>query len=158
MRLGVIFVLTLAVSVILSSTATWGLTFSTSYSELRDMSDGFAKLATLSVDDFAQLVWQLINDSSNLTSSILEADYQRSVTQTNTTQLEFLHTTIDLMARARNATAQAQSLVVTLLGLFGTFIGGVIGDFKVVGTDYASRLRIESASRAQVLFNNMMSS
>eukprot|EP00667_Euglena_gracilis_P001414 EG_transcript_1414 len=156
MRLGVIFVLTLAVSVILSSTATWGLTFSTSYSELRDMSDSFAKLAALAVDDFAQLVWQLITDSGNLVSDILEADHQRSMTQMNTTQQEFLHTTIDLMARARNATAQAQSLVVTLLGSFGTFIGGVIGDFRGVGTDYASRLRMESASRAQIVFNNMM--
>eukprot|EP00667_Euglena_gracilis_P033791 EG_transcript_56301 len=105
MRLGVIFLLTLAVSVILSSTATWGLTFSTSYSELRDMSDGFVKLATLAVDDFAQLVWQLITDSGNLVSGILESDYQRSMTQMNATQLEFLQTTIDLMARARNATA-----------------------------------------------------
>eukprot|EP00667_Euglena_gracilis_P000496 EG_transcript_496 len=158
MRLGVIFVLTLAVSVILSSTATWALTFSTSYSELRDMSNGFAKLATLSVDDFAQLVWQLIIDSSNLTSSILEADYRRSMTQMNTTQLEFLHTTIDLMARARNTTAQAQALVVTLLGLFGAFVGGVIDEFSAVGTDYASRLRIESASRAQTLFSSIIQS
>eukprot|EP00667_Euglena_gracilis_P027442 EG_transcript_33892 len=120
------------------------------------MSDGFVKLATLAVDDFAQLVWQLITDSGTLVAGILEADYQRSVAQMNDTQLQFLRTTIDLMARARNATASAQNLVAALLVSFGSFIGSVINDFKMVGTDYASRLRIESASRAQIIFNNMM--
>eukprot|EP00667_Euglena_gracilis_P006233 EG_transcript_6281 len=156
MRLGLIFVTTLAISVILSSTATWGLTFSTSYSELRDMSDGFVKLTTLAVDDFAQLVWQLITDSGTLISSILESEYQRSMAQMNETQLQFLRTTIDLMARAKNATGQAQNLVAAVLVTFGGFIQNVIESFKEVGTDYASRLRIESASRTQTSFNNMM--
>eukprot|EP00667_Euglena_gracilis_P005451 EG_transcript_5486 len=61
MRLSVIFVSTLPVSVILSSCATWGLTYSTSYAELRDMASGFVLLTGTAVGEFQQLVSQLIN-------------------------------------------------------------------------------------------------
>eukprot|EP00667_Euglena_gracilis_P002777 EG_transcript_2783 len=156
MRLSVVFVLTLAVSVIVSATATWGLTYSTSYGELRDMASGFVGLATVSVADFAQLVRRLIGDSSALVSSILDTEYLRSVAQLNATGQEFLSSTLDLMARAKNSTTQAQGLVTALVISFGRFMGTVITKFEAVGTDYASRLRTESASRTQTIFSSML--
>eukprot|EP00668_Euglena_longa_P026819 GGOE01033541.1.p1 GENE.GGOE01033541.1~~GGOE01033541.1.p1 ORF type:complete len:1010 (+),score=259.64 GGOE01033541.1:275-3031(+) len=74
----------------------------------------------------------------------------------NETQVEFLETTMALMAQAKNATSQAQSLVSGLLLSFGVFISTVINEFNVLGTDYASRLRAESAFRAQSSFSNML--
>eukprot|EP00667_Euglena_gracilis_P000584 EG_transcript_585 len=158
MRLGLVFVATLAVSVLLSAMATWGLTFSTSYSELLDMADGFVDLTTLAVSDFAQLVWQLLDDSGAFVSGVLDAEYNRSVTQLNETQTQFLDTTLGLMALAKNTTTQTQQLVAALLVSFGSFVQSVIQTFQVVGTDYASRLRTESASRTQASFNSMMQS
>eukprot|EP00667_Euglena_gracilis_P016648 EG_transcript_17451 len=155
-RLSAIFVATLAISVIISATATWGLTYTTSYAELRDMANGFVGLATGAVDDFAKLVWQLIADSGTLVSGILDTEYQRSMTQLNETGQQFLSTTMDLMARAKNTTSQAQGMVATLVLSFGTFMGSVIADFKAVGTDYASRLRTESASRTQAIFSSLL--
>eukprot|EP00667_Euglena_gracilis_P002512 EG_transcript_2511 len=156
MRLGGIFLATLAVSVILSAMATWGLTFSTSYTELVDMADGFVQLTSVAVDDFAALVWQLIADSGAFVSGVLDAEYNRSMTQLNESQTQFLDTTLGLMALAKNTTTQTQQLVAGLLVSFGSFVQSVIGTFQVVGTDYASRLRTESASRTQASFNNMM--
>eukprot|EP00667_Euglena_gracilis_P001137 EG_transcript_1138 len=158
MRLGLIFLATLAISVILSSTATWGLTFSTSYTELLDMSDGFVQLTSLAVDDFARLVGQLIADSGTFVSGILDAEYNRSMTQLNETQTQFLDTTLDLMALAKNTTTQTQQLVAGLLVSFGSFVQSVILTFQTVGGDYASRLRVESASQTQASFNNMIQS
>eukprot|EP00667_Euglena_gracilis_P001528 EG_transcript_1527 len=120
------------------------------------MSRGFVTLATGAVDDFARLVWQLITDSGNMVANILETEFQRSMAQMNDTQFQFLQTTMDLMAQARNTTAQAQRLVATLLVSFGGFMQGVILDFKAVGTDYTSRLRSESASRTQASFSNLL--
>eukprot|EP00667_Euglena_gracilis_P001096 EG_transcript_1095 len=156
MRLAVIFLATLAVSVILSSTATWGLTYTTSYRELQDMSSGFVQLAKASVDEFGQLVWQLIGESGDLVSGILDASYAQSVAQLNETGLQFLQTTRDLMLQAKNTTAQTQGSVVTLLLSFQAFMQVVIGNFKAVGTDSSSRLRVASASQAQAAFHNMM--
>eukprot|EP00667_Euglena_gracilis_P004049 EG_transcript_4064 len=156
MRLGIIFVATLAISVILSSTATWGLTYSTSYSELREMSSGFVQLAGTAVDDFGQLVSHLISDSGTLVSNILDTEYERSVIQLNSTGMQFLLTTIDLMDQAKNATIQAQGVVAALLVAFGNFMQTVLTGFKAVGTDDASRLRMESASRTQTLFQLML--
>eukprot|EP00667_Euglena_gracilis_P001184 EG_transcript_1185 len=156
MRLGVIFVITLAVSVILSSTATWALTYTTSYVELRAMSTGFVELSTVALGDFGQLVRQLISDSGTLVAGILDAEYARSMAQLNETGLQFLQATMDLMARAKNATAQAQGLVAALVVSFGGFIQSVITDFESVATDYASRLRLESASRTQDAFHSTL--
>eukprot|EP00667_Euglena_gracilis_P003215 EG_transcript_3226 len=156
MRLGVIFVITLAVSVIVSSTATWGLTYSTSYDELHNMATGFVGLTTVAVNDFAQLVLQLISDSGTLVSGILDTEYQRSMSQLNETGQQFLQTTLQLMSSARNTTAQTQGLVVALVLSFGNFMGKVIGDFTGVGTAYASQLRMEAASRTQTTFYNLL--
>eukprot|EP00668_Euglena_longa_P042576 GGOE01056356.1.p1 GENE.GGOE01056356.1~~GGOE01056356.1.p1 ORF type:complete len:994 (+),score=310.99 GGOE01056356.1:265-2982(+) len=60
------------------------------------------------------------------------------------------------MARARNTTSQAQGMVAALVVSFGNFMGTVITDLKAVGTDYASRLRTESASRTQAIFYNLL--
>eukprot|EP00667_Euglena_gracilis_P000794 EG_transcript_794 len=156
LRLGVIFVATLAISVVVSATATWGLTYTTSYSELQDMASGFVGLASIAVDDFAQLVRQLISDSGSLVSSILDTEYQRSVAQLNATGQEFLQTTLQLMSQAKNTTTQSQGMVAALVVSFASFMGTVIGDFKVVGTDYAFQLRTESASRMQAVFAGMI--
>eukprot|EP00667_Euglena_gracilis_P001511 EG_transcript_1513 len=156
MRLSVVFVATLAVSVIVSATATWGLTYTTSYSELQDMATGFVGLATVSVEDFAQLVWQLMADSGTLVAGILDTEYQRSMAQLNETGQEFLQTTMDLMARTRNTTAQTQGMLSTLVVSFGSFMGSVIVDFTAVGTDYTTRLRTEAASRTQSTFSNLL--
>eukprot|EP00667_Euglena_gracilis_P001134 EG_transcript_1134 len=156
LHLGVIFVATLAVSVIVSATATWGLTYTTSYSELQDMATGFVGLATGAVDDFAQLVWQLISDSGTLVSGILDTEYQRSMAQLNETGQQFLQTTLDLMAQAKNTTAQSQGMVATLVVSFAQFMGSVIVEFKTVGSDYASQLRTESATRMQTVFSTMI--
>eukprot|EP00667_Euglena_gracilis_P029221 EG_transcript_38383 len=152
MRLSVVFVITLAISVIVSSTATWGLTYSTSYGELRDMARGFVGLATGATEDFTQLVWQLISDSNTLASSILDSEYIRSTAQLNETGQEFLQSTLDLMARAKNTIMQAQGLVTALVVTFGQFMASVIAQFRLVGTDYASQLRTESAARVQTIF------
>eukprot|EP00667_Euglena_gracilis_P005620 EG_transcript_5660 len=120
------------------------------------MASGFVGLATVAVNDFAKLVWRLISDSATLVFDILDTEHERSLTQLNETGQQFLQTTADLMARARNTTAQAQGLVGTLVVSFGGFMQLVISDFKVVGTDYASRLRTESASRVQAIFSSML--
>lgn len=54
-------------------------------------------------------------DTGDWVSTTLETEHQRTMGIMNQTQLDFLHSTIDLMGRTRNATAQAQSLVVSLL-------------------------------------------
>eukprot|EP00667_Euglena_gracilis_P004260 EG_transcript_4282 len=156
MRLSVVFVITLAISVVVSATATWGLTYSTSYGELRDMASGFVGLATAATGDFSRLVRQLISDSSVLVAGILDTEYARSTAQLNETGQQFLQSTLDLMARAKNTTVQTQELLMALATSFGSFMGTVITDFKLVGTDYASQLRTESASRTQSMFSSML--
>eukprot|EP00668_Euglena_longa_P028282 GGOE01035476.1.p1 GENE.GGOE01035476.1~~GGOE01035476.1.p1 ORF type:complete len:1062 (+),score=255.96 GGOE01035476.1:261-3188(+) len=74
----------------------------------------------------------------------------------NETGQELLQTTLDLMTQTENATAQEQVLVATLLVSFGDFVQSVIVEFEAMGTDYASRLRTESAQRAQLIFSNML--
>eukprot|EP00667_Euglena_gracilis_P004288 EG_transcript_4307 len=156
MRLSAVFVLTLAVSVIVSATATWGLTYSTSYGELRDMASGFVALSTAGTGDFAQLVRRLISNSSSLVSNILDTEYDQSMSQLNETGQEFLGSTLDLMALVKNATVQAQDLVTALAVYFGGFMASVISQFTLVGTDYASQLRMESAARVQTIFGDMI--
>eukprot|EP00667_Euglena_gracilis_P021682 EG_transcript_23843 len=156
MRLSVIFVSTLAVSVILSSCATLGLTYSTSYAELRNMASGFVTLAGTAVGEFRQLVAQLISDSSALVSSVLATQYSRSMAQLNQTEQELYQTTLELMAQTKNATAQSQALVAALVVSFGGFMQSVIAQFTAAGTSDASGLRTESARRAQLLFNDML--
>eukprot|EP00667_Euglena_gracilis_P004125 EG_transcript_4142 len=78
------------------------------------------------------------------------------MSQLNATGQEFLASTLDLMARAKNATVQAQGLVTALAVSFGNFMASVITQFRLVGTDYASRLRSESASRAETMFSGML--
>eukprot|EP00667_Euglena_gracilis_P013681 EG_transcript_14133 len=158
MYLGVVFVATLAVSVILSSTATWGLTYSTSNGELKDMSSGFVELATNTVDGFRELVLQLIADSSTLVTGLLGTQYNRSMTQLNETETELLQTTLDLMNQTKTATAQSQRLVSDLVVSFGTFMQSAITDFTDVGTDDAARLRMEAALRVQLVFGEMLQS
>eukprot|EP00667_Euglena_gracilis_P006215 EG_transcript_6262 len=122
------------------------------------MSNGFVQLTTLAVDDFAQLVSQLISDSGVFLTSTLAAEYNRSMAQMNQTQTQFLSTTIELMMLAKNTTDQTQKLVGTLMLSFGHFVQSIIETVKVVDTDYASRLRVESASRTQASFNSMIQS
>eukprot|EP00667_Euglena_gracilis_P030047 EG_transcript_40838 len=112
MQLGFIFAVTLAISVILSSTSIWGLTYSTSYIGLQEMSSGYLRLTRLAMDNFAQLMSQLITDSSALAVNILDVEYQRSAAQTNETGGQFLQTAADMAVQARNASSQAQALVV----------------------------------------------
>eukprot|EP00667_Euglena_gracilis_P000972 EG_transcript_972 len=156
MQLSVIFVCTLAVSVVISSCATWGLTYSTSYSELQNMAGGFVGLATTSVDEFRQLVTQLLADSTTLTSGILTNDYNRSMTQLSQSEQELLQTTLELMNQTRNATAQSQQLVADLVVSFGSFMRSAISEFETVGTEDSSDLRVESATRAQLVFSDML--
>eukprot|EP00667_Euglena_gracilis_P001806 EG_transcript_1808 len=156
MRLSVIFVLTLAISVILSSCATWALTYSTSYDELQSMASGFVGLAVTAVGQFRQLVSLLISDSSALVSDLLSTQYNRSMVQMNETEQELLQTTLQLMNQTRNATTQSQTLVAALVVSFGSFMRSAIAAFTAVGTSDAAGLRQESALRAKLIFNDLI--
>eukprot|EP00667_Euglena_gracilis_P002741 EG_transcript_2744 len=113
------------------------------------MSSGYLRLTRLAMDNFAQLMSQLITDSSALAVNVLDVEYQRSAAQTNETGGQFLQTAADMAVQARNASSQAQALVVALMVSFRGFMQFVIADFEAVATDYASRLRLESATRTQ---------
>eukprot|EP00667_Euglena_gracilis_P002143 EG_transcript_2142 len=78
--------------------------------------------------------------------------------QLNQTEQELYQTTLELMAQTKNATAQSQTLVASLVTTFGSFMQSVIAAFTVSGTDDAARLRTESALRAQLVFNDMLQS
>lgn len=63
-------------------------------------------------------------DSSALAVNVLDVEYQRSAAQTNETGGQFLQTAADMAVQARNASSQAQALVVALMVLRGSDSGG----------------------------------
>eukprot|EP00667_Euglena_gracilis_P006072 EG_transcript_6115 len=74
----------------------------------------------------------------------------------NATRDQYHRTTADLLTRVHTANAQAQGQVAALVSYFGGLMQTVVGDFQAVATDYASRLRLESASRAQDAFHRVL--
>eukprot|EP00667_Euglena_gracilis_P001317 EG_transcript_1317 len=120
------------------------------------MTHGVSQLTEWGASRFKHLVSQLNGDFTTLAFGNLDTECERSQGQLNETQDQLLRSTAELVDRVRDATAQAQGQVAALVSYFGGLMQAVVGDFQAVAADYASRLRLESASRAQDAFYRML--
>eukprot|EP00668_Euglena_longa_P010929 GGOE01013252.1.p1 GENE.GGOE01013252.1~~GGOE01013252.1.p1 ORF type:complete len:995 (-),score=273.75 GGOE01013252.1:1826-4810(-) len=148
MRLTVIFLAVLAVSILLTSMAAWGITFGTSYSRVTTMSSEFTALAQQSMGLFDSFVMDVLQENVEMVDSILAMEWDSGEARIQETKATMSNTIGALVNYTTNATDQSLQQMNEVVDKFGGLMGLVISDFKGVATNYSAQLRAALAAKA----------
>eukprot|EP00667_Euglena_gracilis_P019500 EG_transcript_20902 len=148
MRLSIIFIFVLALSVIVTSMAAWGITYGTSSDQVSSMASQFFALAHRSLDVFNFLVGDVLDGNAKLVHTLLDVQQNSSIDGMERTKAQISHDVGALVNYTTNATVQTQQLMGQVVGVFSGLIDSVVAQFKDVAASYAAQLRTDLAEQS----------
>eukprot|EP00667_Euglena_gracilis_P000652 EG_transcript_652 len=154
MGLTLIFVAVLAVSVLATSLAAWGITYGVSSSRVSTMAAEFSRLGLGLLQLFDTFVSGLLQSNSDLVNNILALERQSGDMRMQQTRAQVLRIIGTLVNYTTNATGQSQVQMNAVVDTFAGLMGTVFADFKGVTMTCAADLRSELAGKISTFINN----
>eukprot|EP00667_Euglena_gracilis_P000575 EG_transcript_575 len=156
MRLTLIFVAVLAVSVIVTSLAAWGITYGVSSARVTTMASEFTQSGLGLLQLFDAFVSGLLKSNSALVNNILALERQSGDARMLQTKAQVLSIIGALVNYTTNATDLSQHQMNQVVDTFAGLMGVVFTDFKGVTMTCASDLRSELAGKVSTFLNNFV--
>eukprot|EP00667_Euglena_gracilis_P001231 EG_transcript_1231 len=130
MRLSVLFLSALALAVIVTSMAAWGIMYGTAYDRVSSMSSGFTALTQDGFGKFGGFVSDLLRGNAALVDAILEAQRRSGVNRTEATTAQLTNTVNVLVNFSSNLTDQTQIETTRVMNLYGMTVENIANTFQ----------------------------